>query len=152
VAMAAAVFELIPMVGAFIGGAVAILLALTRSPLTALFAFLLFVAIHIIEGYFLAPRIQARFVRLHPVVTLLALFAGIDAGGVLGAFVAVPLTSLIAVFVRAGLGDARSRHPEMFSEGRRDQYLERRRRRILGEFRLFRRPHQAAGAKVDIDT
>jgi predicted PurR-regulated permease PerM len=153
VAIAAGTFELIPLVGAFIGGAVAILLALTKSPETAVFAFLLFVAIHIVEGYVLAPRIQARFVRLHPLVMLLTLFAGAEVGGFLGAFVAVPLASLIAVFVRAAMGDAKSRHPELFREQHRDQYLERRRRRLLSEFRLFRRrPPPDAGAKADIDT
>lgn len=139
VAIAAGVFELIPLVGPFIGGGVALLLALTKSPLTALFTLILFVGIHIVEGYLLAPRIQARFVRLHPLVTLLALFAGIDAGGFLGAFVAVPTASLLAVYLRAGLGDVRSRHPELFREDRRDRPLERRRRRLLGDFRLFRR-------------
>jgi predicted PurR-regulated permease PerM len=152
VAIAAGAFELIPLVGAFVGGAVAILLALTKSPITALWAGLLFIGIHIIEGYLLAPRIQARFVRLHPLVTILALFAGIELGGFLGAFVAVPLASLTAVFVRAAMGDARSRHPELFTEERRDQRAERRRRRILGEFRLFRRPPPPTGAKTDIDT
>jgi predicted PurR-regulated permease PerM len=152
VAIAAGSFELIPLVGPFIGGAVAILLALTKSPATAVFAFLLFVAIHIIEGYFLAPRIQARFVRLHPLVTLLALFTGIETGGFLGAFVAVPLASLGAVFIRAAVGDARTRHPEVFREQRLEQPAERRRRRLLSEFRLFRRPHRSAGAKTDIDT
>lgn len=152
VALSVAAFELIPLVGPFVGGAVALLLALTNSPLTALLTLLLFVGIHIVEGYLLAPRIQARFVRLHPLVTLLALFAGIEAGGFLGAFLAVPLASLVAVFIRAGLGDARSRHPELFREQRRDQYLERRRRRLLGEFHLFRRPHPEAGPKADIDT
>jgi predicted PurR-regulated permease PerM len=153
VAIAAGTFELIPLVGAFIGGAVAILLALTKSPETAVFAFLLFVAIHIVEGYVLAPRIQARFVRLHPLVMLLTLFAGAEVGGFLGAFVAVPLASLITVFVRAAMGDAKSRHPELFREQHRDQYLERRRRRLLSEFRLFRRrPPPDAGAKADIDT
>jgi predicted PurR-regulated permease PerM len=152
VAIAAGTFELIPLVGAFVGGAVAILLALTKSPATAVWALLLFILIHIIEGYFLAPRIQARFVRLHPLVTILALFAGIEVGGFLGAFVAVPLASLTAVFIRAAMGDAKSRHPEMFAEQRRDMQLERRRRRILGEFRLFRRPHPRTGAKADIDT
>ncbi len=152
VAIAAGTFELIPLVGAFVGGAVAILLALTKSPLTALFALLLFLVIHIIEGYLLAPRIQARFVRLHPLVTILALFAGIELGGFLGAFVAVPLASLIAVFVRAAMGDARSRHPEVFTQPRRDQRAERRRRRLLGEFRLFGRPYPSNGAKTDIDT
>jgi predicted PurR-regulated permease PerM len=153
VAIAAGTFELIPLVGAFIGGAVAILLALTKSPETAVFAFLLFVAIHILEGYVLAPRIQARFVRLHPLVMLLTLFAGAEVGGFLGAFVAVPLASLIAVFVRAAMGDAKSRHPELFREQHRDKYLERRRRRLLSEFRLFRRrPPPDAGGKADIDT
>jgi predicted PurR-regulated permease PerM len=152
VAIAAASFELIPLVGAFIGGGVAILLALTKSPATALYALLLFIAIHIVEGYFLAPRIQARFVGLHPLVTLLALFAGIEIGGFLGAFVAVPLASLTAVFIRAAMGDARSHHPEMFAAERLDQRVERRRRRILSEFRFFRRPHPPAGAKTDIDT
>jgi hypothetical protein len=85
-------------------------------------------------------------------VTILALFAGIEVGGFLGAFVAVPLASLTAVFIRAGMGDAKSRHPEVFAEQRRDMQLERRRRRILGEFRLFRRPHPRTGAKADIDT
>ena len=152
VAIAAGTFELIPLVGAFIGGAVAILLALTRSPQTALFALLLFIGIHIVEGYLLAPRIQARFVRLHPLVMLLALFAGAEVGGFLGAFVAVPLTSLAAVFVRAAMGDARNRNPGLFSDQRADQYLERRRRRLLSEFRLFRRTPRGAGGKADIDT
>jgi predicted PurR-regulated permease PerM len=152
VAIAAGTFELVPLVGAFVGGAVAILLALTKSPITALWALLLFIGIHIIEGYFLAPRIQARFVRLHPLVTILALFAGIELGGFLGAFVAVPLASLTAVFVRAAMGDARTRHPEVFTEQRRDVRVERRRRRLLGEFRLFHRPTRTTGAKADIDT
>jgi len=152
VAIAAASFELIPLVGAFIGGGVAILLALTKDPPTALYALLLFIGIHIVEGYLLAPRIQARFVRLHPLVTLLALFAGIDVGGFLGAFVAVPLASLVAVFIRAGMGDARIRHPEVFAEQRPDQRVERRRRRILREFRFFRRDHPPDGTKTDIDT
>lgn len=152
VAIAAGAFELIPLVGAFVGGAVAILLALTKSPITALWAALLFVAIHIVEGYLLAPRIQARFVRLHPLVTILALFAGIEIGGFLGAFVAVPLASLTAVFVRAAMGDAKSRHPEVFTEQRRDMRVERRRRRLLSEFRLFRRSHPSTGGKADIDT
>jgi predicted PurR-regulated permease PerM len=152
VAIAAGTFELIPLVGAFIGGAVAILLALTKSPEIAVFAFLLFVAIHIVEGYILAPRIQAAFVRLHPLVMLLALFAGAETAGFLGAFVAVPTASLVAVFVRAAMGDAKSHHPELFREQRRDKTVERRRRRILSEFRLFRRTPPDTGAKTDIDT
>jgi predicted PurR-regulated permease PerM len=114
IAVATFIFELIPLVGPFAGGAVALLLALTKSPVLALFTLILFLAIHIIEGYLLAPRIQAKFVRLHPLVALLALFGGIEAAGFLGALFAVPVASLLAVFLRAGVLDWRHNRPDLF--------------------------------------
>ena len=140
VALAAGIFELVPLVGPFLGGAVAILLAFTVSPVLALGALILFLGIHVVEGYVLAPRIQARFVRLHPLIALLALFAGIEVAGFLGALFAVPLASLAAVFVRSIIGDVRAHHPDLYAARQPDMYLERRRSRLLGEFRLFHRP------------
>ena len=139
VAIAAGMFELIPIVGPFVGGAVAVLLALTVSVSLALGTVVLFIGIHIIEGYVLAPRIQARFVRLHPLVSLLALFAGIEVRGFLGAFFAVPIASLVAVYVRAFIGDVRARRPDLYATPRGDVTAERRRTAILGEFRFFNR-------------
>ena len=140
VALAAGVFELVPLVGPFIGGGVALLLALTKSPVLAIVTVGLFLGIHVIEGYVLSPRIQAKFVRLHPLVALLALFAGIDLGGFLGALFAVPAASLAAVFIRAAVGDWRANRPDLFAADRADLHSERRRESILGEFRLFKRP------------
>jgi predicted PurR-regulated permease PerM len=114
IAVATFIFELIPLVGPFAGGAVALLLALTKSPVLALFTLILFLAIHVIEGYLLAPRIQAKFVQLHPLVALLALFGGIEAAGFLGALLAVPVASLLAVFLRAGVLDWRHNRPDLF--------------------------------------
>ena len=114
IAVATFIFELIPLVGPFAGGAVALLLALTKSPALAVFTLILFLVIHVIEGYLLAPRIQAKFVRLHPLVALLALFAGIEAAGFLGALFAVPVASLLAVFLRAGVLDWRHNRPDLF--------------------------------------
>jgi predicted PurR-regulated permease PerM len=139
VGVAAGVFELVPMLGPFLGGAVGVALALTRSPVLALWTIVLFVVIHVIEGYILAPRIQARFIRLHPLVAFLALIAGIEVAGLLGALFAVPATSLAWVFLRASLSDWRTSHPELFLVGRRDVQMDNRRRRILREFRLFDR-------------
>lgn len=139
VGIAAGVFELIPLVGPFVGGAVGLLLALTVSPLLALFTLFLFLGIHVIEGYVLAPRIQAKFVQLHPLVALLALFAGIEVAGFLGALFAVPAASLVAVFIRAAVGDWRAQRPDLFAVQRADLFSERRRETILGEFRLFKR-------------
>jgi predicted PurR-regulated permease PerM len=137
VAVAAGVFELVPLLGPFLGGAVAVLLALTKSPVLALWVIVLFVVIHIIEGYILAPRIQARFIQLHPLVAFLSLLAGIEVAGFLGALFAVPATSLGAVFLRTTIGDWRANRPDLFQPNHRDAYLERRRRTILSEFRVL---------------
>jgi predicted PurR-regulated permease PerM len=149
VALAAFIFELIPIVGPFVGGAVAILLALTVSFTLALLTLVLFIGIHIVEGYILGPRIQAKFVQLHPLISLLALFTGIELGGFLGALFAVPIASLAAVFLRAAVGDIRASRPELFTVPRADMRTERRRQRILGEFRLFKRsPWAIIAARV----
>jgi hypothetical protein len=138
--VAAGVFELVPLLGPFLGGAVGVALALTKDPVLALWTLLLFVGIHVIEGYILAPRIQARFIQLHPLVAFLALLAGIEVDGLLGALFAVPATSLAAVFLRATIGDWRANRPDIFQPDQRDAFLERRRRTILREFRVMRHP------------
>jgi predicted PurR-regulated permease PerM len=140
VGVAAGVFELVPLLGPFLGGAVGVSLALTKDPVLALWTVVLFVVIHVIEGYILAPRIQARFIQLHPLVAFLALIAGIEVNGFLGALFAIPATSLAAVFLRTTIGDWRANRPDLFRPDPRDAYLERRRRIILGEFRVFHRP------------
>jgi predicted PurR-regulated permease PerM len=139
VGLVAGIFELIPIVGPFLGGAVALLLAATVSPVLVAATVGLFLGIHVVEGYVLAPRIQARFVQLHPLIALLALFAGVEVGGFLGALFAVPVASLAAVFVRTAVGDIRASRPELYATRRADAYRQRRRQRLLSEFRLFSR-------------
>ncbi len=137
VGVAAGTFELVPLLGPFLGGAVGVALALTHSPVLALYTLILFVIIHVIEGYILSPRIQARFIQLHPLVAFLALIAGIEVAGFLGALFAVPATSLGAVFLRTTIGDWRANRPDLFAPNVRDAYVERRRRTILSEFRVL---------------
>jgi predicted PurR-regulated permease PerM len=146
VALSAGVFELIPLVGPFVGAGVAALLALTVSPLLVIEVLVVFVAIHVIESYIVAPSLQGRFVRLHPLVTFLALFTGLEVGGFLGGVVAVPITSLLVVYARSAIGDIRERHPELFDDHRvAEETLARRQRRwlLLREYRIFTRNPQA---------
>jgi predicted PurR-regulated permease PerM len=147
VGLAAGVFELIPLVGPFVGAGVAALLALTVSPLLVVEVLLVFVLIHVLESYIVAPSLQGRFVRLHPLVTFLALFTGIEVGGFLGGVVAIPITSLLVVFARSAIGDIRELHPDMFdSLTVAEETAARRQRRwlLLREYRLFTR-NQPAG-------
>ncbi|MGH7776837.1 MAG: AI-2E family transporter [Candidatus Dormibacterales bacterium] len=136
VALAAGLLELIPMVGPFAGAAVGVTLALTRNVPLAFETLAVFIVIHFIEGYVVGPRVQARFVRIHPLAAFLALLAGVESAGLIGALLAVPAASLLAVFVRATVGDWRANRPDLFARPK-DPYLERR-RRILRDFRLMR--------------
>jgi predicted PurR-regulated permease PerM len=47
-----------------------------------------------VEGNLLQPLILERAVRLHPLVTVWAVGAGLVVGGILGAFLAVPLVAI----------------------------------------------------------
>lgn len=89
-----------PIVGAFVSGAVAALVALVaKGPAAALLVVGLTVVIHHVEGYLVGPFVLGRALRLHPVVVLLALAAGGTVAGVLGAFIAVPVTAVTVAIV-----------------------------------------------------
>lgn len=135
VGVAAGLFELIPLAGPVIGAAVALFFALSVSGTLAMETLGLFLVIHAVEGYVVSPRIQGRFVRLHPLVALLALLVGVEAGGLLGAFFAVPAASLIAVVVRSHLPEWQTRASES-ADAATNAADSRRRRRLLAEYRL----------------
>lgn len=84
----------VPYLGAFISGAVAVLVALAdRGVVIALWALGVVVAVQLFEGHVLQPMVQSRTVRMHPAVVLLALTAGASVAGILGLLLAVPLTA-----------------------------------------------------------
>lgn len=141
VGVLAGIFELVPIVGPFAGGAVALLLALSRDPLLVIPTLALFLVIHALEGYVIAPRIQGHFVQLHPLWAMMALFAGIEAGGFVGALLSIPAASLAAVFLKASVGEWRAQRPDLFAKPGGAAAEERRRRKLLDQFRVFgRRP------------
>nr|WP_240956312.1 AI-2E family transporter [Micromonospora sp. HNM0581] len=85
----------VPIVGATVAGAVAVLVALAANgPTTALLTLAAVIAVQQIEGNLLEPLVMKRQVRLHPVVILVAVTAGTLIAGIAGAFVAVPITAV----------------------------------------------------------
>ncbi|MEU8773248.1 AI-2E family transporter [Streptomyces sp. NPDC048606] len=84
----------IPYLGAFLSGAVAVLVALAdRGWIIGLWALGLVVAVQMIEGYVLQPMVQSRTVQMHPAVVMLAITAGASVAGILGMLLAVPLAA-----------------------------------------------------------
>jgi predicted PurR-regulated permease PerM len=84
-----------PLVGATLAGLVAALVALVDGGFTtALLVVGATILIQQIEGNLLQPLILERAVRLHPLVTVVAVGAGLLVGGLLGAFLSVPLVAI----------------------------------------------------------
>lgn len=85
-----------PLVGSYVAGSVAALVALVFGGVSdALLVLGAVVVIQQLEGNLFYPLVVGRRVQLHPVVIVLALAAGGTLAGVLGAFVAVPLATVI---------------------------------------------------------
>lgn len=98
----------LPVVGIFIGGALAVLVALLdQGWLVALVIALIIVAESELEAHLLQPLVVGRAVRLHPVAIVVALTVGAVVAGLWGALLAVPLTAAgnAAVLYLTGIED-----------------------------------------------
>ncbi|MFT2020100.1 AI-2E family transporter [Streptomyces sp. 796.1] len=88
-------FAFIPLVGAVISGALAVVVALvTQDVFTAGMVLIVVLAVQQIEGHILQPFILGRAVRVHPLAVVLSVAAGSLIAGIGGAVVAVPLVAV----------------------------------------------------------
>ncbi|WP_210573256.1 AI-2E family transporter [Streptomyces sp. GESEQ-4] len=84
----------IPYLGAFLSGAVAVLVAMAdRGFVIALWVLGVVLAVQVLEGHVLQPVIQSRTVQMHPALVMVTITAGASVAGVLGMLLAVPLTA-----------------------------------------------------------
>lgn len=87
----------VPVIGAFVTGLLAVLVALAAGGLKmALIVLAIVVGVQQFESNVLQPVIMRRAVALHPVVILAALTAGASTLGLVGAFLAVPVAAVAA--------------------------------------------------------
>jgi len=86
----------IPIVGALLSGAVAVLIALVaQGPVTALIMLAVVVAVQQLESHVLQPFILGRSVRIHPVAVIAAIACGAIVAGIVGTLVAVPILAVV---------------------------------------------------------
>lgn len=91
----------VPIVGAFVVGAVAVLVALVSNGLTgALIILAVIVLVQQLEGNVLSPWLQSQSMNLHAAVVLLSVALGSTLFGITGAFLAVPTAAVTAVVLR----------------------------------------------------
>lgn len=98
-ALIAGATEIIPILGPWIGGIPAVLVALTDGPVKALVVAAFIIVLQQIEGNILVPRIQGDAIGLSPLTVILAILAGTTLAGPVGGILAVPISAIIQVLV-----------------------------------------------------
>jgi predicted PurR-regulated permease PerM len=108
----------IPIIGAVVAGAFAVLIALVSNGFTtALIVLGIVLLVQQLEGNVLQPIIQGRGFNLHAGVVILAVTAGSSLAGIIGAFLSVPIAALIAVIYRYIRDQLDERSPEIAPDG-----------------------------------
>jgi predicted PurR-regulated permease PerM len=98
--LAAGLIELIPFLGPWISGSIALTVALLASgPLKGVEVIAVFVAIQQLEANTLVPLVMSRTARLNPLTVLVALVIGEALLGIVGAILAVPAAVVVQVLV-----------------------------------------------------
>lgn len=101
VGVVAGVTNLVPYVGPFVGGALAVTIALVDGDVsTAVWAAVAILVVQQVESHVVAPMVMGQVVRLHPAVILLVVLLGGSVAGLLGLLLAVPLAASAHVLVR----------------------------------------------------
>jgi len=89
------VAEFIPIIGTYIGGALPILVAFLTSPAAGIWAAGYIVVYQQLENYILSPRLTAKTMSLHPAIAFAAALIGGAIGGLLAAFLALPVAGVL---------------------------------------------------------
>ncbi len=85
------VSALIPIVGAYIGGAVGAVMMLTESPMTAVWFLVFIIVLQQFEGNVIYPRVVGSSVGLPGIWVLAAITVGGSFGGIVGMLLGVPV-------------------------------------------------------------
>ncbi len=99
-ALFTALMLFIPYVGSIMAFIPTALIALIQGPRKMAYVAILYLAVHIAEGYVITPIAQRRAVRLPPALTLIAQLFMWRVAGLLGVVVATPLAAVGLVIVQ----------------------------------------------------
>ncbi len=103
------VTALVPILGAYIGGAVGVILLLFVSPVKALSFLVFLIALQQVEGNVIYPKVVGRKIGLPGMWVLLAITVGGGLWGVWGMLVSVPLTTVFYQLLRKNIQNREQR-------------------------------------------
>ena len=98
-AIIAAIFEIIPIVGPILAAVPAVAVSFLQYPQLSLFVIALYFAVQQIESHLIIPIVMQRAVGLSSLMVVLALLIGAKLGGILGILLSVPITTVLVEFI-----------------------------------------------------
>jgi predicted PurR-regulated permease PerM len=115
----------IPVVGAIVSGAFAVIIALLFvGPVQALIMLAGVLAVHLLEAHILQPLVMGNAVRVHPLAVVFAVAGGSYIAGIPGALFAVPTIAVLNVMVSyVARGDWRNRSRRAGEEQAADEVV-----------------------------
>lgn len=90
-AVAAGVFELVPIIGPWLGAIPGVVVVLATSPEKFFWVVMIYFGVQLLENALLVPRIQSRALNVHPVMILVVIIVGSEVAGLWGIILGPPL-------------------------------------------------------------
>jgi predicted PurR-regulated permease PerM len=118
-ALLVAVLDLIPLVGATLGGALLVIVGLFVEPWKAVVLLVFVLVYQQVESNFFQPMVYSKAVQLNGLVILIALLVGGQLLGIPGALLAIPVAEIIRILITELLAyrreDQEAREPAVAS-------------------------------------
>ena len=92
--------DLIPYIGPYIGGAAAVIVGYSQSPLIGTAVLIIATLVQLLENYVLQPVVMSKTMQLHPVTIIIGLLIFGHFFGIIGMILATPVMSLAKVVYR----------------------------------------------------
>jgi predicted PurR-regulated permease PerM len=104
-AVLAGVCDFLPVIGFVLSAGPALLMAMTVSATAALAVAGAYALYHVVENYYIGPKVYGRELRLSDLAVIVAFAIGAELGGVVGALIVLPLAAIYPVIERVWLTD-----------------------------------------------
>ena len=89
--------DLIPLIGPYIGGGIAILVALSEGKSVIIGTLLFIVIVQIIENYVFQPIVMSKSVKISPLLVIVGLLVFGNLFGIVGMLLSTPIVCIIRV-------------------------------------------------------
>ncbi len=98
-AIISGLLEVLPIIGPWVSGGLATIVALTMSPILGLIVASWYVLVQQLENHIIVPMVMKKSLGLNPIAVILALLIGGKLLGILGIIISVPVAAAIGVLL-----------------------------------------------------